>query len=128
VLLSEECRIARQESLHGQTGGTTAEEVARALHSINIPVEQVQDIVAVLTSRRGSTGTARDASGPPADSTSRLSREEEYAASALTATCWNCGVTGHRLINCPQPIVKPLKFRPANYIPSFGRSLLQGPG
>jgi hypothetical protein len=89
VLLSEECRLARQESLHGKSGGTTAAEVAMALQHINIPVEQVQDMIAVLTGSGGST--------------------------QRPTTCWNCGVQGHRFLDCPQPSVKPLRFKPADH-------------
>jgi hypothetical protein len=119
VLLSEECRLARQESLHGKSGSTTAAEVAMALQHINIPVEQVQDIVAALTSSKGSTQpwTARHASGSSAKPPTTIRSEERYAAAAKTSICWNCGVLGHRHQTCPQPAVTPLRFIPADYKP-----------
>jgi hypothetical protein len=118
VLLSEECRLARQESLHGKSGSTTAAEVAMALQHINIPVEQVQDIVAALTSSKGSTQpwTARHASGSSAKPPF-ITKLERSAVTAKAAICWNCGVLGHRFPTCPQPAVIPLRFKPADFKP-----------
>jgi hypothetical protein len=47
----------------------------------------------------------------------------EYIAAGKIATCFNCGVVGHRVHDCPQqPPTLPLRFVPKDWKPSvFGR-------
>ena len=40
---------------------------------------------------------------------------EPNGAAAKPVTCWNCGGQGHRVKECSKPIIKPLKFKPADF-------------
>lgn len=82
LLQADECRLARQESLRGDT---TAPQHA-----------------AMVVTNHGSTQKWAPKVVP-------------NKVAAKPDTCWNCGVEGHKFQACPKPIIKPLKFKPADF-------------
>ena len=43
-------------------------------------------------------------------------RQEPKGAVAKPEVCWNCGEPGHKYPSCSKPIIKPLKFKPDNFM------------
>jgi hypothetical protein len=47
--------------------------------------------------------------------------------SLATPTCWNCGETGHVIKFCKQPLTKPYKFKPADWVSQYSRDKKPAP-
>jgi len=93
LLEAEECRLARQESLRGQVAVSSAQNTAMVVTSSGGAQQWAPKVVP-----KGGGGTT---------------------GAATHTICWNCGAAGHEARRCTKPIIKPLRFKPADWKPRY---------
>jgi hypothetical protein len=136
ALQAEENSMARQKELRG-----TAVDTSLALQDVAMPEALRRTLSTLLAVTEGggsqkwkarpatasAPGTKKQQDHAARHARMKAEDPEKYAALEAISTCFNCGVKGHRLFNCKQPLVKPYRFGNAQSKPAAAGAGAAGP-